>query len=180
MKTRYSKTTGTFYPLEITYPNLPADIQEVAQADYEAAMARPAGSSFTFSAAGVLTITAAPAPTIAERKIAKNAEINAARLAANQTTFTHGGKLVACDPLSRSDIDAVAIHVARKGAFPAGFPGGWKAVDNTIIPLPDLVAWDAFYASMTAQGTANFNRAQHLKTQLTNATTRAQIEAIVW
>jgi hypothetical protein len=180
MNTRYSKTTGTFYPLDIDYPNLPVDIQEVALVDYKKAMARPVGATFSFDATGILTITPAPAPTIDELKAAKNDEINRARLAANQTTFEHGGKLVACDPLSRSDIDAVAIHVARSGAFPTGFPGAWKAVDNSYIMLPDLAAWDAFYASMTAQGTANFNHAQALKEQLKNALTKEEIDAIRW
>jgi hypothetical protein len=64
MKTRYSKTNGTFYPLDIDYgKSLPTDVQLVESADYEQAMARPTGSSFAFSAAGVLSITAAPAPT---------------------------------------------------------------------------------------------------------------------
>jgi hypothetical protein len=76
MKTRYSQTTGTFYPLDIEYPQLPVDIQEVALADYEAAMARPAGHSFAF-VDGALVISPPPAPTLDELKAAKNAEINA-------------------------------------------------------------------------------------------------------
>lgn len=65
MKTRYSKTTGAFYPFDIGYAGLPADVQEVAVADYEKAMSRPAGAAFSFDANGVLTITPAPAPTLA-------------------------------------------------------------------------------------------------------------------
>lgn len=123
----------------------------------------------------------APHPlSIDELKLQKNDEINRARLAANQTAFEHGGKLVACDLLSRSDIDAIAIHVARKGAFPDGFPGAWKAIDNSYVMLPDMAAWDALYASMTAQGTANFNHAQALKAQLKDAKTKEEINAIKW
>lgn len=122
----------------------------------------------------------APAPDIAALKVAKNAQINQWRATANQTTFPHGGKQIACDQLSRSDIDAVANSIALTGAFPAGFPGAWRAVDNTYIMLPDVAAFKAMHASMTAQGTINFGHSQELKAALAAATIVAEIDAIVW
>lgn len=113
-------------------------------------------------------------------RAAKNTEINKWRSLANLSTFPHAGKLVSCDELSRSDIDGVANNIALFGEFPAGFPGGWKATDNTMIPLPDVDAFRAMYASMTAQGAANFNRAQELKAQLAAASTPEAIAAITW
>ncbi len=113
-------------------------------------------------------------------RAAKNAEINAWRAAANLTTFPHADKLIACDELSRSDIDGVANNIALSGEFPTGFPGGWKATDNTVIPLPDVDAFRAMYASMTAQGTENFNHSQDLKVQLAAASTPEEIAAIQW
>ena len=80
---------------------------------------------------------------------AKNAEINAARLAANFSTFTHGGKAIACDQLSRSDIDGTNGFVALYGSLPPGWPGGWKAVDNTYVAIANVAAWKA---SMTSAG----------------------------
>jgi hypothetical protein len=120
------------------------------------------------------------APDLAALKAAKNEEINAWRAAANLSTFPHADKLIACDSLSRSDLDGVANAIALSGSFPTGFPGGWKATDNTMIPLADLDAFRALYASMTAQGTANFNHAQALKTQLASASTPEEVAAIVW
>jgi hypothetical protein len=113
-------------------------------------------------------------------KASKNEEINAWRAAANLSTFPHAGKLIACDSLSRSDLDGVANAIALSGSFPTGFPGAWKATDNSMIPLADLDAFRALYASMTAQGTANFNHAQALKTQLASASTPEEVAAIVW
>lgn len=114
-------------------------------------------------------------------KAAKNAEINAARLRANQSHFTFAGKQIAVDPLSRSDIDAAHGAILMLGAMPGGWPGGWKAMDNTIIPIPDLATWGQFYGAMVAQGTANFTHAQTLKAQLAAATTPAEVEAVpVW
>lgn len=113
-------------------------------------------------------------------KTAKNMQINEWRALANQTHFTHTGKQIACDPLSRSDIDAVAASIALTGAFPASFPGAWKAMDNSYVLLPDVAAFKALYSSMTAQGTANFAHSQALKTTLAAATTAAQVDAITW
>lgn len=127
-------------------------------------------------------ITPPPGPVVplAELKAAKNAEINAARLAANFSTFTHAGKLIACDQLSRSDIDGTNGFVSLYGSMPPGWPGGWKAVDNTYVSIADVAAWKAFYSSMFAAGNANFAKAQALKTQLDAATTAEQIAAIAW
>lgn len=113
-------------------------------------------------------------------RAAKNAEINAARLAANFSTFPHAGKVFACDQLSRSDIDGTNGYVALYGALPVGWPGGWKAVDNTYTAIADVAAWKAFYSSMFAVGNANFGHAQALKAQLVSAQTLADVEAIQW
>ena len=108
----------------------------------------------------------------------KNARINAARLRANQSTFTFAGKQIAVDPLSRSDIDGAHGAWLLTGGPPPGWPGGWKAVDNSIVPIPDMATWAAFYGTMVATGTANFNHAQVLKAQLAAATTIAEVESV--
>jgi hypothetical protein len=113
-------------------------------------------------------------------KLRKKAEINAARLKANRSTFTYNGKAIACDELSRSDIDGVQAKVARTGALPVGFPGAWKAVDNTYVPITTASTWDAFFDAMVQQGTANFMHSEQLKSQLAAASTPEEVEAIVW
>lgn len=120
------------------------------------------------------------ASQLAPAKTAKNTQINQWRADANQTSFPHAGKQVACDALSRSDIDAVANSIALTGAFPAGFPGAWKAVDNSYIMLPNVDAFKALHASMTAQGTINFGHSQDLKAALAAATDVGAVNAIVW
>lgn len=113
-------------------------------------------------------------------KAAKNAEINAARLAANFSTFPHAGKDIACDQLSRSDIDGTNGFVSLYGTLPPGWTGGWKAADNTYVPISSVDGWKAFYSSMFAAGNANFAKAQALKTQLEAAATAAEVAAVVW
>ena len=57
----------------------------------------------------------------------KNEEINASRLVATYTSFEHGGKIIASDQLSRSDIDGINGYVALNNAFPPGWPGAWNS-----------------------------------------------------
>lgn len=113
-------------------------------------------------------------------KTAKNLQINVWRANANQTSFTHLGKTIACDALSRSDIDAVAGSIALAGAFPVGFPNAWKAIDNTYLMIPSVNDFKDMYASMTLRGTINFGHSQDLKTALASATTIEQVDAITW
>lgn len=127
-----------------------------------------------------VVLPAYPGPDLAALKAKKNAEINEARLAANFSTFTHTGKAIACDQLSRSDIDGTNGYVSLYGELPAGWPGGWKAVDNTYVPITTVDEWKAFYASMFAAGSANFAKAQALKAQIADATTAEQVAAITW
>lgn len=118
--------------------------------------------------------------TLSQLKAAKNLQISEWRAQANRSTFPYAGKVIACDELSRSDIDAVAGAISLNGAFPAGFPNAWKAIDNTYISLPDIASFKAMYNAMTAQGTINFARSQQLKTALASAQTAQEIDAIKW
>lgn len=122
-------------------------------------------------------------PTIidlSQLKSEKNTEINEARLKANFSTFQHLSKTFACDQLSRSDIDGTNGFVSLYGSLPPGWPGGWKAVDNTYIAITSVNDWKAFYSGMFAQGNANFLHAQSLKVRLEQATTMQEVQAITW
>ena len=49
MNTRFSPTTGNFYPFNLAYPHgLPADVIEVSDDDFTAVLQRPPGHSFAF------------------------------------------------------------------------------------------------------------------------------------
>ncbi len=113
-------------------------------------------------------------------KLHKANLINVWRQEANFSQFTYGGKQIACDQLSRSDIDAVCGHVSLFGTFPANFPGGWKTMDNSYVVLGSVDAFKTMYQAMTTQGTMNFARSQALKAALQAATTIEQVEAITW
>lgn len=177
----YAKSTGGFYLPEVHGMAIPADAIEIKRAEYLAMLeGLSQGKRIVLDASGYPVLADPPASTLDELKAAKNADINAARLKANRSTFTHAGKEFACDELSRSDIDGANGMITNLGAMPPGWPGGWKAVDNTVLPIAAVADWKAFYGSMFASGNANFIHAQDLKTALAAATTAAQVAAIVW
>ncbi len=120
------------------------------------------------------------AKNLEQARLARDAYVNEARMSANFSAFPHAGKAFACDRLSRSDIDGINGYVALHGAFPPGWPGGWKAVDNTYLTMPDVAAWRDFYGAMVATGSGNFAKAQALKARIASATTQAELDAIVW
>jgi len=113
-------------------------------------------------------------------KLEKRAQINAWRERANYSTFPFAGKLIACDNLSRSDIDATSTHIALFGEFPDNFPGGWKAIDDTYVLMPTVGEFKSMYKAMSKQGTTNFTQSQALKELVTAATTLAEVNAIQW
>lgn len=125
-------------------------------------------------------LAALRAPTLVEIKAGKALEINSARMAANFTTFPHAGKVFSCDALSRSDIDGTNGTMTLINAFPPGWPGGWKAADNTYLSITTRAEWEAFYLAMCAQGAANFAHSQALKAAVAAATTVEQVAAINW
>lgn len=113
-------------------------------------------------------------------KANKVSEINNARLVANTKYFNYNDKQIACDTLSRSDIDGTNGYVSLMGTFPDGWVGQWKTVDNTYIPIATIDDWKAFYAAMVAQGQANFLYAQGLKKLVADATDVQQVAAVYW
>ncbi len=79
MKTRYSASSGCFYPYDVDYgANLPPDVIEVQQSDYEAAMARPIGHTFAF-VKGRLVIAAPASTPFSELSAPYLAEVRATR-----------------------------------------------------------------------------------------------------
>ena len=113
-------------------------------------------------------------------KAQKRQYINVSRLKANRTSFQYLTYSISCDALSRSDIDGINGYVALYNDFPSEFPGAWKTIDNTYVPIPDVNTWKEFYGAMVSQGSNNFLHAQNLKSQLEAATTIAEVDAIVW
>lgn len=84
MKIRYSPSTGTFYPYDIAYATIPADVMDVADAEYHRAQTRKPGETFSFDAAGTLAFVLAPA-------VNPNDAINAQIAAMEAAVFLNRG-----------------------------------------------------------------------------------------
>jgi len=83
MNIRYSKSTGNFYPYTEDYATLPDDIIDVDYADFERAMARQPGQTFSFKRGKLVISDAQPAAfaTLAEHymdkvRLARDAVLN--------------------------------------------------------------------------------------------------------
>lgn len=121
-----------------------------------------------------------PEPNLTALKLDKNKQINEWRLQANETSFTYNGHHIAADIVSKFDITITNGEILNHGALPPNWVGGWKTIANVIVPIPDVATWKVFHSALFNQGLTNFNHAQGLKVALANATSVAEIEAIVW
>ena len=151
-----------------------------SEPEYDPSSQVLSGPTYEFDGTYVNRVYLVTEADLSLAKTQKNLEINEARLKANFSTFKHLDKTFACDQLSRSDIDGTNGFVSLYGSLPPGWPGGWKAVDNSYIAITSVNDWKAFYSSMFAQGNANFLHAQSLKTRLEQATTLQEVQAITW
>jgi hypothetical protein len=153
MTTRYSPTTRTFYPWEFAYgSSLPADVIEVSDADYRAAMLRPTGHEFAFDPSGQLVITAPPAPTLDQTKAAKLAELAAEfskRMAAVKAGYpneevlswaeqkaeasAYSADMTAPSPLLSSMASARGITVADLAARVLANAQAWSVASGALI-----------------------------------------------
>lgn len=114
-------------------------------------------------------------------RAAKREEVNKWRAAANSGSFTFAGRPVSVDDLSMKDIVSTNGKVIRTGTLPAGFPGVWKAEDNTYIPIETVQDWYALYDAMYDQGLSNFMRSEQLKAYIDDpARTMQEILDLTW
>lgn len=113
-------------------------------------------------------------------KTKKRLEINRARLAANLSSFKFQGKDISFDQLSQLDILSTNGEIALTGEMPAGWLGGWIAMDESFVPIDDVPTWTLFYKAMVNQGKANFLRSRQLKAAVNGAQTMEELNLVVW
>ena len=152
--TRFSKTTGCFYPFSENYANLPADLVEVQLSDYETAMARNSGDTLDV-VNGRVVVVPKPEPTAAEIKAAQWDAIKARRDAIKAGGVKAGTKWYHSDETSRTQYiwllrmaDAAAA-AGGTGSTTLQYGGQdiqWKTMDGTFIKMTVQRANDVFNA----------------------------------
>lgn len=120
------------------------------------------------------------AAKIAQAKASRKADINVWRVQADMSYFEFDGRQIAVDEASMRRILGTSAMVALLGTFPEGWPGAWKAMDNSYVSIPDVATWNALVAAMSAQGAANFAKQQQLKALVDEAVTLSEVDAITW
>lgn len=117
---------------------------------------------------------------LSQAKLSKKADITQARINADLSYFEFGGKRIAVDDASMRQISGTTASVTLLGEFPQPWPGGWRAMDNTMVTITTVDDWKDFIRAMAAQGGANFLRQLTLKAQVDACTNLSQIAAINW
>ena len=124
-----------------------------------------------------------PEATLEELKIAKRAEINAARDAAEQSGFEYMGKTFDSDPISCRRISCVAQAMAVMPAVIGDEQGEptitWTCQDNTTIDLT-AAELQGLVAALAQWSNSCHEKATVLKAQIENAQTAAEVEEISW
>lgn len=124
--------------------------------------------------------TAELALKLAQAKASKRADLTLAREEADRTYFEFDGKRIKVDPASMVQITGITGHVALTDEYPQGWPGVWKAMDNSYVQLTTKAHWVAFIRAMANRGTANFIKQETLKAQVDACTRLSQVAAINW
>ena len=124
-----------------------------------------------------------PEATLEELKIAKRAEINAARDAAEQSGFEYMGKTFDSDPISCRRISCAAQAMAVMPAVIGDEQGEptitWTCQDNTTIDLT-AAELQGLVAALAQWSNSCHQKATALKTALAAAKTAAEIAEISW
>ena len=140
--TRYSKTTGCFYPLSESYTSLPDDLIEVPVEDYERAMER--GERDTLDVVdGRVVIIPGPGPSVAEVRTARWEAIKNERDRRTQNGgYKVGTKWFHSDTFSRTQQMGLVILGIN---IPANTP--WKTMDGTVVTMTQALAGQIFAAA---------------------------------
>lgn len=143
---RFAKSTWCFYPESLEYPELPADLIEVPQEDFDAAMAHNPGDTLDV-VNGRVVVVQKPAPTASEIKAAKWEGIKAERDRRKAGGFKVGALWF------HSDADSRIQHLGLKDKARDLIASGGTMTDNLTI-LGQPVRWKTMngsFANVTAQ-----------------------------
>lgn len=161
MKIRFAKSTGCFYPFSENYVELPADIIEVLQEDFDAAMSRNPGDTLEVID-GRIVVIPKPAPTLAQLKAEAWDAIKAERDRRKSGGVKVGAKWFHTDDGSKTqhlaNKDTARDQLAAGGQMgdflldPAtGAKIPWKTMDGTFIPLTVQLTFDIVKAAKSGE-----------------------------
>jgi hypothetical protein len=135
---RFSKTTGCFYPDDIQYQNLPADLIDVPHEDFDTAMARNPGDTLDVVNGRVVVVQKPALP--AAVKAAKWSEIKNERDRRIQNGgYKVGTKWFHSDTFSRTQQMGLVIMGA---SIPENTP--WKTMDGSTVVMTQTLAGQIF------------------------------------
>ena len=167
----FSKSTQCFYPDDLTYAALPADISPCSQSDYALAQTRSSGETLDYVNGSVIIIPA-PALTVAQARIDQSALLTKSYTAAIQVPVPYMATTFQAD-IASQDILAKSLVA---GAVSSGF--AWYDINNAPVPMTFVQA-QGLAGVMLAQRQIAFVHLRTQKNAVMAATTIPQIQAIL-
>ena len=158
--TRFSKTTGSFYPFSENYPELPSDVIEVPIEDFQSAVLAMARGDTLDVIDGRIVVIPKPAATKAEMQAATWHSIKGERDRRKAGGVKVGAKWFHSDDSSR--IQQMGL-VMMGASIPANLQ--WKTMDGSFITMTQALATSVF-AAAAASDQAIFAVAEGHKTAM--------------
>lgn len=167
---RFAKSTGCFYPKTENYAELPSDIIDVSQEDYEAATARKPGETLDV-VDGRVVVVPKPVPTLAQLQEQALEAIKTKRDGLVLQGVKVGTKWYHSDEASRTKYIGLlrmadaAVAAGGTGTTTLQYGGQdiqWKTMDGSFIKMTVQLANDVFNAvsgfDFTAFGAAEIHK----------------------
>ena len=177
--------TGTGYPDDLDYPNLPSTVVEVTDGEFAASQEAPAGSTFSMSN-GVLVITPPAPPSdaalLAQAKAVQIALMNASYQAAITapvifTTSAGTTASFAQDATSKANLTNALLGSEKAQTWPLNL---WLNVSGQPVTPFTYADLQSLAAAMEAAELPDYTELLTLIGQISAATTVAAVQAIIW
>jgi len=146
---RFSKSTQCFYPEDIDYPILPADVVEVPRADFDRAMSRASGETLDL-VNGVIVLVPAPPPSASQLQACKYVVLDQARSIRDQILNRLNGILLSYI-VKGDNSHNVAIETARQGLLDmTADPGVVAATDGPTTKAAVMACYGRIVTALTS------------------------------
>jgi hypothetical protein len=113
-------------------------------------------------------------------KALKLDEITAAKVRADQDHFIFEGKRIRANADAMLQIQTTMNGVLARGRLRDDWPGGWLAMDGSVVPIPDVATWYRFHDAIEATGQVYYDRTRTLEALVSRAATLEEVQAIHW
>jgi hypothetical protein len=165
---QFSNSTGCFYPRDIQYPNPPADLIAVTDAEYTAAMSRPPGATLDVKG-GKLVIVPAPDEPLSMVRGRMESAIKSLR----DRRQLDGGVKVGANWFLSNDraVSEYTAIIAATNDLPAStvIRQGWRTMNGVPVDMTPALAKQIIVAGIAARAAIDDVSEAHILAMLASS-----------